>query len=56
MHRIGEQAFGEGYKFSLLLSFLILIPRIKLTVNGNTNWIHMGGITMQPSEFAKILD
>lgn len=44
-------------KYSLVLSFLALclplIPGIKLTVNGNTNWIHFGGFTMQPSEFAK---
>lgn len=44
-------------KYSLVLSFLALclplIPGIKLTVNGNTNWIHFSGFTMQPSEFAK---
>ncbi len=25
-----------------------------MTVNGNTNWIHFAGFTMQPSEFAKL--
>jgi cell division protein FtsW len=45
-------------RYSFLLSFLALclplIPGIKLTVNGNTNWIHFAGFTMQPSEFAKL--
>jgi len=45
-------------RYSFFLSFLALclplIPGLKLTVNGNTNWIHFGGFTMQPSEFAKI--
>jgi cell division protein FtsW len=29
------------------------VPGLKLTVNGNTNWIHFAGLTMQPSEFSK---
>ena len=33
---------------------LPLVPKLRLTVNGNTNWIHFAGFTMQPSEFAKI--
>ena len=45
-------------RYSLILSFLALclplVPGIKLTVNGNTNWIHFAGFTMQPSEFAKL--
>ena len=45
-------------RYSLVLSFLALclplVPGIKLTVNGNTNWIHFAGFTMQPSEFAKL--
>ena len=44
-------------RYSILLSFamlcLPLVPGLKLTVNGNTNWIHLSGFTMQPSEFAK---
>src|ERR1035437_1019142 len=51
------RVWGRITKYSLVLSFLALclplIPGIKLTVNGNTNWIHAGGFTMQPSEFAK---
>ncbi len=44
-------------RYSILFSFAMLIlplvPGLKLTVNGNTNWIHFSGFTMQPSEFAK---
>ena len=39
---------------SLLVLCLPLVPKLGLTVNGNTNWIHFAGFTMQPSEFAKI--
>ena len=45
-------------RYSSFLSFvalcLPLVPGLKLRVNGNTNWIHFGGFTMQPSEFAKL--
>ncbi len=45
-------------RYSLPLSLIVLclplVPGIKLTVNGNTNWVHFAGFTMQPSEFAKI--
>ena len=45
-------------RYALLLSLLVLclplVPKLGLTVNGNTNWIHFAGFTMQPSEFAKI--
>ena len=44
-------------RYSILFSFVMLclplVPGLKLTVNGNTNWIHFAGFTMQPSEFAK---
>ena len=39
--------------FSIAMLCLPLVPHLKLTVNGNTNWIHFAGFTMQPSEFAK---
>ena len=43
---------------SLLLSLVALalpqLPVIGKEVNGNTNWISLGGFTMQPSEFAKL--
>lgn len=44
-------------RWALLLSLGALclprVPGIRLTVNGNTNWIHFGSLTMQPSEFSK---
>lgn len=42
---------------SLLLSVIALVlPQTPLgkEVNGNTNWISIGGFTLQPSEFAKL--
>ena len=52
------QIWDRVTRLSLLLSISVLclplVPGLKLTVNGNTNWIHFGGFTMQPSEFAKI--
>ena len=52
------QVWDRVTRYSLLLSLFVLclplVPGLKLTVNGNTNWIHFGGFTMQPSEFAKI--
>jgi cell division protein FtsW len=45
-------------RYSWLLSFMALclplVPGLKQTVNGNTNWIHFGSFTAQPSEFAKV--
>ncbi len=43
----------HSFLLSLLALCLPLVPGLKLTVNGNTNWIHVGSLTMQPSEFAK---
>jgi cell division protein FtsW len=45
-------------RYSWFLSFMALclplVPGLKQTVNGNTNWIHFGSFTAQPSEFAKV--
>ena len=52
------QVWDRVTRLSLVLSLFVLclplVPGLKLTVNGNTNWIHFSGFTMQPSEFAKI--
>jgi len=36
------------------LGLLALVPIIGVSVNGNQNWIVVGGLTLQPSEFAKL--
>ena len=43
--------------FAGILSLLILAATIVLgsTINGQRNWIRLGGISIQPSEFVKIL-
>jgi cell division protein FtsW len=52
--RIWDQITRYSFVLSFLALCLPLLPGLKLTVNGNTNWIHFGAFTMQPSEFAKI--
>jgi len=44
-----------GLVFSMLILGLLLIPGLGKTVNGNTNWIDLKVIDIQPSEFAKFL-
>ena len=44
-----------GLVFSMLILGLLLIPVLGKTVNGNTNWIDLKVIDIQPSEFAKFL-
>lgn len=36
------------------LGLMMLVPIIGVEVGGNKNWLRVGGITFQPSEFAKI--
>ncbi|OIQ72704.1 lipid II flippase FtsW [mine drainage metagenome] len=38
---------------ALLLEILLFVPGLGVTVNGNRNWIAIGPLTGQPSEFAK---
>ena len=52
--RVWERITRYSFVLSFLALCLPLIPGIKLTVNGNTNWIHFAGFTMQPSDFAKL--
>ena len=39
---------------SAVMLALVFVNGIGLEINGNRNWIHLGPITIQPSEFAKI--
>jgi cell division protein FtsW len=44
-----------GLLISMCLMGLLLIPGLAKTVNGNTNWINLKVVDVQPSEFAKFL-
>lgn len=39
---------------TMALQFLIFIPSFAVDAKGNTNWIHFGSFTMQPSEAVKL--
>lgn len=43
-----------GLVISIMLLAVLLIPGVGKTVNGNTNWIDLKIIDVQPSEFAKL--
>jgi len=38
---------------SVFILLLPLVPSLGKNINGNRNWIEIGGFTLQPSEFAK---
>lgn len=44
-----------GFIASLLILGILIIPGVGKSVNGNTNWIDLKIIDVQPSEFAKFL-
>lgn len=44
-----------GLVLSIGLLSLLFIPGLGKTVNGNTNWINLKVVDVQPSEFAKLL-
>ena len=39
---------------SLFLQVLTFVPGIRISVNGNNSWIHVGAFSIQPAEFLKI--
>lgn len=39
----------------IVLLLLVFVPKIGMEKNGSLNWIGIGGISLQPSEFAKII-
>ena len=44
-----------GFILSMILLGFLLIPGLGKTVHGNTNWIDLKIVDVQPSEFAKLL-
>ena len=44
-----------GLVLSIGLLALLFVPGLGKTVNGNTNWINLKVVDVQPSEFAKLL-
>jgi peptidoglycan glycosyltransferase len=47
---------GWGYGIlGLILLFTVFIPKIGVEKYGASNWIQIGSITLQPSEFVKII-
>jgi cell division protein FtsW len=44
-----------GLSLSVLILAILQIPGVGKTVNGNTNWIALGFVDVQPSEIAKFL-
>lgn len=44
-----------GLIISMVLLALVFIPGLGKSVNGNTNWINLRIVDIQPSEFAKLL-
>ncbi|BDZ43840.1 hypothetical protein GCM10025865_31390 [Paraoerskovia sediminicola] len=39
---------------AIALQSLIFVPSLALSEGGNTNWIHLGPVTLQPSELVKV--
>jgi cell division protein FtsW len=59
MARLSLRTWKNLARFGLVLSIIILlalrIPGVGKSVNGNTNWISLGVVDVQPSELAKFL-
>jgi cell division protein FtsW len=39
---------------AVALECLVFVPGLGVSVNGNRNWFHVGGFTVQPSELGKV--
>jgi cell division protein FtsW len=40
--------------FGAVIALVLVLTPLGMTVNGNRNWLNVGGLTAQPSEFAKL--
>jgi cell division protein FtsW len=53
-HRWLRMLAWPGLVAATALLSLTLVPGLGQEVNGNTNWLRLGPLTIQPSEFAKL--
>jgi cell division protein FtsW len=48
--------FGrEIYLFSIIMLICVFIPKIGLCLNGSSRWVSIFGVSIQPSEFMKVV-
>ena len=52
--RLVRMLAWPGLLASVLLLALTRVPALGVEVNGNTNWLALGPVQLQPSEFAKL--
>lgn len=53
-YRILKKLSWLIYLFSLVILTLVFVPGIGLVLNGSRSWIQMFGLSLQPSEIAKL--
>lgn len=57
-YRVKGLIWPKMARYALSISIVILllpfVPILGKNINGNRNWIEIGGFTLQPSEFAKL--
>ncbi|MCL5436739.1 MAG: putative lipid II flippase FtsW [Candidatus Dependentiae bacterium] len=42
------------FLFSIILTYLTLVPSVGMTINGSSRWLHLAGFSFQPSELLKV--
>ncbi len=53
-YRLLQKFSGLIYLGSVLILALVFIPGVGLVLNGSRSWIQLFGLSLQPSEFAKL--